>query len=267
MTAPLIRHDVLEGGIAHITLSRPAARNALTLAMVSDLRATLAAVEADPAVRVVVLSGEGKAFCAGLDLKAVIMGDEAPQGAMANMALQELYAGLMLQVHRLRQPVIAAVQGAAVGAGMGLALAADVRVAGDTAQFLVGAVRLGLSAGECGISYHLPRLIGAGRAFDIMLTGRPVLADEAAAIGLASRVVADDALLDAALDTARMIAGNAPFSIKHTKQVMWANLEAPSLQAAIELENHVQVTGLLSADFAEACAAFAAKRPPVFRGE
>ena len=267
MSETLIRRETQEGGIAVVTLARAAARNALTLDMVRQLRAVLADVGADPAIRVVVLAGEGKAFCAGLDLKQVILGEEAPKGPVANIALQELFAGLMLQIHRMRQPVIAAVQGAAVGAGFGVALAADIRIAGASAQFVIGAVRIGLSAGECGISYHLPRLIGAGRAFEIMLTGRSVSAGEALGIGLATRVVEDSALLDEALATARMITANAPFSIKHTKQVMWANLEAPSLDAAIELENHVQVVALLSDDFAEACRAFIEKRPSVFRGE
>ena len=267
MSETLIRRETQEGGIAVVTLARAAARNALTLDMVRQLRAVLADVGADPAIRVVVLAGEGKAFCAGLDLKQVILGEEAPKGPVANIALQELFAGLMLQIHRMRQPVIAAVQGAAVGAGFGVALAADIRIAGASAQFVIGAVRIGLSAGECGISYHLPRLIGAGRAFEIMLTGRSVSAGEALATGLATQVVDDSALLDEALATARMITANAPFSIKHTKQVMWANLEAPSLDAAIELENHVQVVALLSDDFAEACRAFIEKRPSVFRGE
>ena len=266
MNAPLIQRETHNGAIAIITLTRPAARNAMSLDMVRQLRARLAEVEGEPAIRVVVLAGAGKAFCAGLDLKAVIMGEEAPKGPIANIALQELFAGLMLQIHRMRQPVIAAVQGAAAGAGFGVALAADLRIAGASAQFLVGAVRVGLSAGECGISYHLPRLVGAGRAFEIMLTGRAIAAQEAATIGLAARVVPDAALLGEALASARMIAANAPFSSKHTKQVMWANLEAASLQSAIELENHVQVAGLLSGDFAEACQAFADKRAPVFRG-
>ena len=267
MSETLIRRETQEGGIAVVTLARAAARNALTLDMVRQLRAVLADVGADPAIRVVVLAGEGKAFCAGLDLKQVILGEEAPKGPVANIALQELFAGLMLQIHRMRQPVIAAVQGAAVGAGFGVALAADIRIAGASAQFVIGAVRIGLSAGECGISYHLPRLIGAGRAFEIMLTGRSVSAGEALATGLATQVVDDSALLDEALATARMIAANAPYSSKHTKQVMWANLEAPSVDSAIELENHVQVVALLSNDFAEACRAFIEKRPPVFRGE
>ena len=259
MNTPLIQRETHDGAIAIITLSRPAARNAMSLDMVRQLRARLAEVEGEPAIRVVV-------FCAGLDLKAVIMGEDAPKGPIANIALQELFAGLMLQIHRMRQPVIAAVQGAAAGAGFGVALAADLRIAGASAQFLVGAVKVGLSAGECGISYHLPRLVGAGRAFEIMLTGRAIAAEEAATIGLVARVVPDAALLGEALTSARMIAANAPFSSKHTKQVMWANLEAASLQSAIELENHVQVAGLLSGDFAEACQAFADKRAPLFRG-
>ncbi|MDP3745528.1 MAG: enoyl-CoA hydratase-related protein, partial [Phenylobacterium sp.] len=150
-----------------------------------------------------------------------------------------------------------------MGAGFALALAADVRIASREARFLNGAVRAGLTACEMGISYHLPRLVGAGRAFEIMLTGRPVPAEEAQAIGLVTQVVDAAALRDAALQTARAIAANSPYAIKHTKQLMWTNLDAPSLEAAIQLENHAQIVGILSSDFAEATAAFAEKRPPV----
>lgn len=254
-------------GIQIIRLNRPDARNALTLDMIRELRAALATVEADPDCRVVILAGEGRAFCAGLDLKQVILGDDAPKGPIENMALQELFAGTMQIINRLRQPVIVAVQGAAAGAGFGIALAADIRIAAPSVNFMIGAVRIGLSAGECGISFHLPRLIGAGRAFEIMLTGRPVLAEEALSCGLVSRIAAsDDEVLAEALVTARMIAANSPYAVKHTKQVMWANLDAPNLESAIELENHVQTLALLTDDFAEACSAFIAKRPPVFRG-
>jgi enoyl-CoA hydratase len=266
MTAQLIRLDRTTDGIAIITLARAGSRNALTLDMVHDLRAALSEAEADPDCRVVILVGEGKAFCAGLDLKQVILGDDAPKGAIENMALQELFAGLMLQINKLRQPVIAAVQGAVAGAGFGITLASDIRIASPSATFLIGAVRIGLSAGECGISYHLPRLIGAGRAFEIMLTGRPVLAEEAERTGLISRIVPEDALLDEALSIARLIAENSPYAVKHSKQVMWANLAATSLDSAIELENHVQTLALLTEDFAEACQAFVAKRKPVFQG-
>ncbi|MFT3968382.1 MAG: enoyl-CoA hydratase/isomerase family protein [Sphingobium sp.] len=258
--------DRQSDAITLIRLNRPDARNALTTDMARRLTALLDDVEADAGCRVVILAAEGAGFCAGLDLKAALSGPGAPEGVVDWMALQEVFAGLMKRLHGLRQPVIAAVQGACVGAGFGLALAADIRIAAADARFLVGAVKVGLSAGECGISYHLPRLIGAGRAFEIMLTGRPVAAEEALRLGLASDVAAPEALLDRALETARAIAANAPYSIKHTKQIMWTNLEAPGLDSAIELENHVQVAALMSGDFREAATAFSEKRPPRFTG-
>ncbi|QIG81945.1 enoyl-CoA hydratase [Sphingosinithalassobacter tenebrarum] len=252
-------------GITRLTLCRPQARNALTLAQVRGLHDVLDAIAADPQCRVLVLAAQGRGFCAGLDLKAALA-DEAPESADDWMALQQAYAGLVLKLRALPQPVIAAVQGAAVGFGFGLALAADIRVASESAKFLVGAVKVGLTAGECGISYHLPRLIGAGRAFEIMLTGRPVDAAEALATGLVSHVVAEEALADSAVETARAIAANSPYSVRGTKTLMWENLEAPSLDAAVAAENRAQVTGLLTEDFREGAAAFAEKRRPRFRG-
>jgi len=123
----------------------------------------------------------------------------------------------------------------------------------------VGAVRIGLTAGECGISYHLPRMVGASRAFEIMLTGRPVGAAEAERIGLVARVVSPDQLLPEAMDCAKQVLANSPFSTRHTKRVMWANLDAGSLDAALELENRAQVLGLQNADFARAARAFVGK--------
>lgn len=254
-------------GIALLSLNRPDARNALTLAMVRELRGVLDELASDRDCRVIVLAGEGRGFCAGLDLKIAVFGDEAARNTTEAMALQELFAGTIAQLRRLPQPIVAAVQGAAVGAGFGIALAADIRIAGHSANFIIGAVKIGLSAGECGISYHLPRLIGAGRAFEIMLTGRPIAAEEAMAIGLATRIVDDARLLDAALETAAAITANSPYSVKHTKQLMWANLEAQSLDAALELENHVQTVAMLTGDFREGAKAFAEKRPPRFRGD
>jgi enoyl-CoA hydratase len=252
----------LAGGITLVTLARPEARNALTLDMAGRLAAALAEAGADPGCRVIVLAAQGGAFCAGLDLKA----HPSMEGVTQWMRLQEVFSGLIETVRGLSQPVVAAVPGASVGAGFGLALAADVRFCTPGTRFLVGAVKVGLSAGECGISYHLPHLIGAGRAFEIMLTGRPVTGEEALAIGLASDMVEADALLERALACARMIGENSPYSVKHTKQVMWANLHASSLAAAVELENHVQVVALMTQDFREAAAAFAEKRPPQFTG-
>jgi len=262
----VIEVEKREDGIAIVSLDRPQAANALTLPMVARLRSSLAELNDDRDVRVVILAARGKAFCAGLDLKEVLLGDDAPQGPIENMDLQEKFADLMRDVAGARFPVVAAINGAAVGAGMGLALAADVRVAGPGARFLVGAVKVALSAGECGISYHLPRLIGGGRAYELMLTGRAVDAAEAHAIGLATRLAGEVELMEAALQVAGQIAANSPYAIKHTKQVMRANIDAPGLDAALELENHVQCLALGTEDFREACQAFAEKREPRFRG-
>ena len=261
----MIQFNDIGGGIGVITLDRPEAANAMTVPMVDALRAELARIEADRSIRVVVLAAHGKVFCAGLDLKE-IRGEDAPRDPIAFMDLQERFAGLMQAVAQARFPVIAAIGGAAVGAGMGLALAADIRLVAPTVRFLVGAVKIGLSAGECGISYHLPRLIGAGRAFEIMLSGRPVNADEAVAIGLASAATGEGSVIDQAIAMAHVIAANSDYAIKHTKQVMRANVDAPSLAGALELENHVQCLALLTEDFREACAAFEEKRPPKFAG-
>ncbi len=266
MTAK-IKLEHLQDGISVIRFARPEARNAFTLDMVREFSATLTEVGNDARCQVLLLAAEGEGFCAGLDLKAALQGNDAPQNAIEWMTLQNLYADLIGQLRALRQPVVAAIQGAVVGFGCGLALAADVRVTSMSAKFLVGAVKVGLSAGECGISYHLPRLVGVGRAFEIMLTGRPVAAQEALHIGLSSALVAESELFATALATARAIAANSPYSIKHTKQVMWANLDAPSLGVAVELENHVQVIGLMTDDFREAAQAFAEKRAPKFSGK
>ena len=129
----------------------------------------------------------------------------------------------------------------------------------------MAAVKIGLSAGECGISYHLPRAIGTARAFEVMLTGRPIRAEEAERIGLVSQVVAQDQVVPTALEIADAICANSPFAIWQTKQVMWQNLAA-SFDQAIELENRTQILAVGTEDFAEATRAFVEKRPPVFRG-
>lgn len=259
----MIAFENIGDGCGVLSLARPEAANAMTVPMVDAFRAELARIEAEEDVRVLVLAAQGKVFCAGLDLKEAI-GEGAPQDPIAWMDLQERFAGLMEAITKSRFPVIAAIDGAAVGAGMGLALAADVRVAGARARFLVGAVKIGLSAGECGISYHLPRMIGSARAFEIMLTGRPVGAEEAVAIGLACPADAGGPVVESAIALARQVAQNSDYAIKHSKQIMRANLDAPSLGAALELENHVQCLALMTQDFQEACTAFTEKRSPAF---
>lgn len=256
-----------EAGICLLRLDRPARMNAMGVPALQAFHRVLDQVLADRSLRAIVMTGEGSGFCAGLDLKSVLNAEGGFDWPVAQaMELQHAFAGLIERLRATDAAVIAAVNGAAVGAGMALALAADVRFAAPQASFHVGAVKIGITAGECGISYHLPRLVGAGRAFELMLTGRPVAADEALRIGLVAEVLPLDGLLERAMACARQVLANAPYSTAHTKQLMWQNLDAPSLHAAIELENHAQVLGLMTADFQEAARAFVHKRKPSFGG-
>lgn len=251
-------------GVALATLDRPARLNALTFQMFRELRALADEVAADDTARVLVLTGAGRGFCAGLDL------DDAAQlpgmSAAEMLAGQESWADAVAAFSRMSTPVIAAVNGAAAGAGFSLALAADIRIAVPEARFNAAFVRIGLSGGDCGSSYFLPRLVGQARASEILLTGRFVDAAEAAAIGLVSAVVPADGLLEAAFDLAEQIAANSPLGVALTKQVLAVNADAPSLGAALELENRNQVLATRSADMAEALTAFREKRAPRFTG-
>lgn len=256
-----------EPGLCVLRLNRPGRLNAMDLTALRYFHLVLDGVLADPALRVLVLAGEGAGFCAGLDLKSVLDADgRSLLDVASGYELQLCFAGLIKRLRATDATVIAAVQGVAVGAGMALTLAADIRLASEKASFHVGAVRIGITAGECGISYHLPRLIGASRAFELMLTGRPVAAAEALQIGLVADVVPTEQLLERAMVCAQQVLANSPYSTAHTKRLMWSNLDAGSLDAAIELENHAQVLGLMTRDFAEAAQAFVQKRKPVFEG-
>lgn len=256
-----------ESGLVLLRLERASRMNAMDVPAMRQIKATLDELAADRSLRVLVITGEGRGFCAGLDLKSVL--DEQGRyglDATASYELQMVFDSVMRRLRSMDAAVIAAVNGVAIGAGMGLSLCADIRLASRSASFHVGAVKVGLSAGECGISYHLPRLIGAGRAFELMLTGRPVDALEAERIGLVAAVTDPDQLLPRALACARQILANSPYSTLHTKRVMWNNLDAPSLESALDLENHVQVLALMTQDFGEAALAFSQKRAPTWQG-
>ena len=254
-------------GVAVVRINRPQRLNALNSSAANGLRQAFDDLALDASVRVVILTGTGRGFCAGWDLTSGVHveGGGAP-GVADYYALQEMFEGMIRRLRALDKVVIAAINGVAVGAGFGLTLAADIRVMARSASLHVGAVRIGLTAGECGISYHLPRLIGASRAFEVMLTGRPIGADEAERIGLVASVVDDADVMPRALELAALVTRNSPFATKHTKRLMWANLDAGSLDAALELENRAQVLALMTQDFAEASKAFAEKRVPTFTG-
>jgi enoyl-CoA hydratase len=258
-----------DAGIRILTLDRPERLNAMSPALIDQLHERLAELRADATARVVVLTGAGRGFCSGLDLQDAsptgLAGNEGRGRMQRGMDVQQRIASLVPALRSLRIPVVAAVNGAAAGGGLALALASDIRIAAASAKFNVAFVKLGLSGCDIGVSWLLPRWIGASRAFELMLTGRMVLADEAERIGLVSRVVADDELIDAALETARLICANSPTGIWMTKEVMWSQLEVASLTAGIDLENRTQILTSFTDDMHEAVGAFLERRPAEFR--
>jgi len=263
---PTVELSTPRPGVTLVTLNRPDRLNAMSGELVTDLHAALDEIRADRATRVVVLTGAGRGFCSGLDLKEVVRapGTEGLGRVQAGMATQQHIASLVPKMRSLRQPVIAAVNGPAAGGGLALALASDVRLAAPAARFNVAFVRIGLSGCDIGVSWLLPRLIGASRAFELLLTGRIVDAAEADRLGLVSRVVDDRPVLDAALDVADEILANSPTGVWMTKEVMWSQLEVGSMQAGIDLENRTQIMTSMTDDMTEAVAAFVEKRAPDF---
>lgn len=169
------------------------------------------------------------------------------------------------RLRNLNRIVVVAVHGSAVGAGFALTLAADARLCSHAASFHIGAIMIGLTSGECGVSHHVPRLVGTSRAFEMMLTGRLIAAKEAERIGLVCAVVDKADLLDRALAIARQVLQDSPYATRHTMHLVWANLDPPSLDAALQLENRAQVMALMTEDFREAVAAFVDKRAHAFR--
>lgn len=253
-------------GVAHVVLNRPDRFNTLESKSVEQLHRTLDAIAHNPEVRVVVLRGEGKHFCAGADLArhGVAPGGDGSHSPQDWMAVQQHISTLVPRLRTLPQPVIAAVHGAASGGGFALALASDIRICAEGARFNAAFVRVGLSACDIGVSWLLPRLVGASRAFELLLTGRFLEAEEAQRMGLVLDVVSPDALVARADELAAAIVANSPHGVRMTKKVMWAQLETGSLQAGLALEDATQVGLAMSADHREAVTAFTEHRPPRF---
>jgi enoyl-CoA hydratase len=228
-------------GVVVLQLNRPNRLNAINEAMRDELARTLAEVAADDAVNSVVLTGAGRGFCSGIDVRNFGPGMlEASAPAIDRLRFQEAMAALPEAIRALPQPVIAAVNGPCVGAGLALALASDIRICSRAASFANAAILLGLSGAEMGMSYHLPRIVGTSVAADWMLTGRSVSAEEADRRGLVSELVDPDRLLERAVELATTIAGLSPLGVQLTKRALQANTDAP-LDAALELENRNQV--------------------------
>ncbi len=252
--------------VLRLTMNRPDRLNTMTAELCEALREQLQAIERDRSCRAVVLTGAGRGFCAGLDLAGYgrAPGNEGDDESRDRLANQQHMSRLVLALRALPQPVIAAVNGPAAGFGLALALGCDIRFAAPEAVFRVAFVNIGVSNCDMGTSWLLPRLIGASRSHELMLTGRRVDAAEALRIGLVADVVARDALAGRALEAAEQIATLAPWGVRLTKQGMWAALEIPSEQAAIEYEDRQQIMATFGAAPPEAIGAFLEKRDAEF---
>ena len=253
-----------------LTLNRPDKLNALAPGLLGELIDALRAVNHSRTIRSVVITGAGKGFCSGADLAPEPDAGEVPgTEGMSQLGYvykyQEYLAELMLAIHECDKPVIAAVNGAAVGGGLGIALACDLRVASTRAKFGSVFIKTGLSSCDVGTSYFLPRLVSPTKAMELMATGRIFPASEAEQLGLLNRLVEPEALLDEALGLARAMNENAEYGVWMTKKGFWQNLDAPGLRQAIELENRTQVLGYYSGCMEEAMAAFAEGRKPEWK--
>lgn len=238
--------------VVRLRLNRPERLNAIDEVLRDDLEHACAALAVDDDVRAVILTGAGRGFCAGLDVRG--FGPSAPpDGAPAEemMRFQERMANLPVAVRALPQPVIAAVNGPCVGGGFALALAADLRLCSTVATFANGAILLGLTGGEMGMSYHLPRIVGVTVAADWMMTGRTVGAEEAERRGLVNEVVAPDDLEGRSVALAAHLASLAPLGVQLTKTALQVNVDAPDVETALALENRNQMTTYATPEAAE----------------
>jgi enoyl-CoA hydratase/carnithine racemase len=256
-----IRYEVAEH-VATVTFNRPEQRNALSPVMLGDLAAAVRAAQADDGVRVLVVTGAGRAFCAGGDTKtmAEVAGGPVPPSREQVGQIQEV----QLLLRRFPKPVIAAVNGAAYGAGLDLACAADFRLAADTARFCEVYVRLGLAPGGGG-AWLLPRIVGLSNALDLILSGEPIDADAALRIGLVSRVVAADGLAAATRDFAKRFVLSAPRGVQVAKRLVYRGLEM-SLEAALEFVRPQIAALRQTEDHKEGLRALQERRPPRFEG-
>lgn len=250
-------------GVTRLTLNRPGRLNALTRELVDDVHEALDIVDADHGCRAVILTGAGKGFCAGLDLNGfgTIPATDGFGGPQRSLAIQQHIAEVVHHLRAVRQPVIAAINGAAAGGGFAWACACDIRYCAQSAKFATAFVRLGISGCDMGISWTLPRLIGVSRSWELILTGRVIDATEADRLGIVSRAVPDDELMDTCLGVAAEIAANSPFGVWMTKEVLWSNLEIPSFRAGTDLENRNQIMTGMTEDSREAMQGFLAKKP------
>ena len=267
--ADLVLVDTPQDHVRVVTLNRPERLNAMSIDLVIELHDTLEAVGADNDCRVIVLTGAGRAFCSGLDLKdyGIIPNIDGLQVGQIAQRSMRYYSRLIPLMRHLPQPVIAAVNGPAYGGGMCLTLGAEIRIASESAVFNATGIVNGLTSTEMGVSFLLPRLIGAAHSNDLLLTGRVCGADEALRMGLVSRVVPDGEVLGEAIAIAEQICEFSPYGVSMTKDVLWVNLETTSLDSAIEIEDRNQLMLGFTENLPEAIRAFDQGRRPVYTDE
>lgn len=254
------------GGVDWLTLNRPASLNALNDAMVDELLDYFGRLSFDRTVRIVVLKGAGRAFCVGLDLKIPGGFTEDPTlgGPARGLVSQRRISEIVIRMRRAQQPIVSLIQGPACGGGFALALASDIRIAGESARMNAAFIRLGLSGCDIGASYLLPRLVGTSVASELLLTGRFIDARRALATGLVSEVVPDDGLDAAAGRLVEDMLATSPLGLRLTKECLNASVDAPSLEAAIAMEDRNQILCAQTEDVREAISAFLQKRPPSY---
>jgi enoyl-CoA hydratase len=252
--------------VSLIRLNKPDRLNSMSFGLVEALYRAVEQVASDNETWVVVLTGEGRGFCSGLDLHDRGMPPNTEGLGFSRLAMRSMsyMGGVVPALRSMPQPIIAAINGPAIGGGLCLALGADIRYAAESAYFANAGVTNGLTGSELGITYLLPRAVGTSNAAEILLTGRRFDAHHAQQIGLVSRVVPDDQIVPAALETAEHMCELSTFGVQMTKQCMWANLEIPSLQAAIDFENRNQLLAGYTGNLDEAIAAWRERRKPVY---
>ena len=253
------------GQVDWLTLNRPDSLNAITTRMATELGHYFGALFNDRSVRIVVMRGAGRAFCAGLDLRNRSRRGDAgaePVPFAAGLGFQGHLADVYIKMRRCPQPIVTLVQGAAAGGGFAFVLASDIRIAGESARMNCAFIKLGLSSCDMGVSYFLPRLVGASIASELMLTGRFIHAERAHAVGLVAEVVADDQLENAAQPWIEDLLHASPMGLRMTKEGLAMAIDAGSLEAAMAIENRNQLMTSKSGNFAEGMRAFMEKRRP-----
>lgn len=251
------------GQIEIATLNRPTRLNALSEGLVEELNDYFGGLAARPAVRVVILRGAGRGFCAGLDIQEDRSSDETP--VLRTLRTQTSIGNIYRKMRACPQPIIALGHGAAAGGGLSLMLAADVRYAAPGFRCNAAYIRIGLGGCDMASSYFLPRLVGASLASEMILTGRFIDAERALSAGLVSEIVAEDELLDRGLALAEEMLATSPWGLRLSKQALNLNIDAQSLDAAMAIEDRQQVILSATEDHKEALAAFLGKRPPAYR--